>query len=118
MSHDYLMNTASLLFFICYIPEFYANYINKNANFYNVFEKVLMLSGTIFGLSYAIETKSNALLFNYIPLFCLDTTALLMRSYYAYRNRDRDVRVLLDKNILEYSIENPIQEINNYDNIL
>ena len=32
MSNDYLMNTASTLFFICFIPEFYANYVNKNAN--------------------------------------------------------------------------------------
>ena len=44
MSNEYLMNTASILFFICYIPEFYANYINKNANTYNVFEKVISKS--------------------------------------------------------------------------
>ena len=32
MAYDYLMNMATLTFFICYIPELYANYKNKNAN--------------------------------------------------------------------------------------
>jgi len=111
MSNDYLMNTASVLFFICYIPEYYANYVNKNANLYNVFEKIVMLSGSTFGLSYAITINSNALLFNYIPLICLDIIALCMRSYYAYKNRHLDVRVILNKNNLEHDIENPIHDI-------
>ena len=51
--NEYLMNTASVLFFLCYIPDFYANYKNKNANIYNVFEKLVMLGGTGFGLAYS-----------------------------------------------------------------
>jgi uncharacterized protein with PQ loop repeat len=113
MSDDYLMNTASIFFFICYLPEFYANYVNKNANVYNVFEKIVMLTGSTFGLSYAIKINSSALLFNYIPLICLDTIALCMRSYYAYKNRNRDVRVIKNENYLERDIENPIHDIEN-----
>jgi hypothetical protein len=30
MSTDYLMYIASVGFFICYIPDFFANVINKN----------------------------------------------------------------------------------------
>jgi hypothetical protein len=29
MNPDILMNTATALFFICYIPEFYANYVMR-----------------------------------------------------------------------------------------
>jgi len=94
MNPDALMNTATTLFFICYIPEFYANYINKNANIYNVVEKVILLFGTGFALGYAVETRNQALIVNYAPLFVIDVSALSMRAYYAYRNRARDVRAL------------------------
>ena len=36
MSHDYLINTATAMYIICYVPELYANYKNKNANIYNL----------------------------------------------------------------------------------
>lgn len=104
MPAEYLMNTATILFLICYLPEFYANYINKNANLYNIFEKVIMLTATSFGLGYAISIKNNTLLYNYAPLITLDTIALFMRSYYAYKNRNINVRVILQ----ETDIENPI----------
>jgi hypothetical protein len=93
MSTDYLMNTATALYFICYIPEFYANYVNKNANFYNVFEKVCMLLATGFGLGYSVSIHNTALIWNYGPLFGLDCIALGMRSYYAYKNIGKDVRM-------------------------
>jgi len=104
MPQEYLMNIASSLFFICYIPEFYANIRNKNANMYNVFEKVVMLAGTGFGLGYSLTTNSPALVFNYSILFGFDTVALAMRSYYAYKNKNRDVRMLSDADT-----HNPIQ---------
>jgi len=107
MSDDYLMNTASVLFFICYIPEFYANYINKNANFYNVFEKIIILSATTFALSYSIKINNQALIINYAPLFALDTIALYMRCYYAIKNRNRDVRVITN-NDFGCDVENPV----------
>ena len=58
MGYDYLMNTASALFFVCYIPELYANWKNKNANFYNMPEKVVMLVASGFAFSYAIAKGS------------------------------------------------------------
>ena len=107
MSDDYLMNIASFLFFICYIPEYYANYINKNANFYNVFEKIVMLSGTTFALSYSIKISNQSLVINYAPLFVLDIIALCMRCYYAHKNRFRDVRVI-ENNEFNFHTENPL----------
>jgi hypothetical protein len=103
------MNTASTLFFICYIPEFYANYINKNANFYNVFEKIIILTATTFALSYSIQTHNQALIINYGPIFVLDFIALHMRCYYAYKNRSRDVRVI--ESDFVHDIENPIHDM-------
>lgn len=88
MGHDYLMNTASTLFFICYIPELYANWKNKNANFYNMPEKALLLIASTFGLSYAIVNNDIALISNYGPLLALDIIAFIMRLYYAYKNKD------------------------------
>jgi hypothetical protein len=96
MPQEYLMNIASILFFICYIPEFYANYRNKNANIYNLFEKIFITCGTGFGLGYSLTTDSQALVINYSTLFTLDMIALCMRGYYAYKNYGRDVRVLLN----------------------
>ena len=117
MSYDYLMNAASILFFICYIPEFYANYVNKNANVYNIFDKVVMLAGTTLAFSYSVKINNQALIINYTPLFILDTIALFMRGYYAYKNRDRDVRILNNENILVNNVENPIHDINDIENI-
>jgi hypothetical protein len=108
MSSDYLMNTATVLYLVCYAPEFYANYINKNANLYNVFEKVVMLTATSFGLGYAVSIENQTLIANYGPLVALDSIALLMRSYYAYKNRHIDVRILDHE-----ETKNPIQENEN-----
>ena len=104
MSSDYLMNTATVLYLVCYIPEFYANYINKNANLYNVFEKVVMLTATSFGLGYAVTIENQTLISNYGPLVALDSIAFIMRAYYAYKNRHIDVRI-----IDQQEIKNPIQ---------
>jgi len=82
MKDDYLMNISSAIFFICYIPELYANYKNKNANVYNMPEKFLMLIGSGFALSFAVVNEDVALISNYGPLLALDIIALLMRLYY------------------------------------
>jgi hypothetical protein len=122
MPYDYFMNTATSLYFICYIPEFYANYINKNANGYNVLEKVVMLTATGFGLGYSIAIQNNTLIINYGPLFALDTIALFIRIYYAYRNRGRDVRALSISNMYkenqenQENQENPMHDIENQEN--
>lgn len=108
MSPEVLMNTATALYFVCYVPEFYANFMNKNANGYNILEKVVMLLATGFGLGYAISIENMALIINYGPLFGLDVIALIMRGYYAYSNRYRDVRVHQKENNELYDIENQI----------
>jgi uncharacterized protein with PQ loop repeat len=87
MHDEYLMYTASALFFLCYLPELYANYKNKNANFYNVPEKAVIFIGTLFALSYSIRTENNTLIIHYTPILFCDTISLTMRFYYAYENR-------------------------------
>lgn len=85
MRYEALMNVASVLFFLCYVPELYANYKNKNANIYNLPEKVVLLVATTFALSYAILNEDEALLINYAPIFVLDVLACGMRGYYVWR---------------------------------
>jgi uncharacterized protein with PQ loop repeat len=98
MAYDYLMNTATILFFICYIPELYANYKNKNANIYNLPEKIVVLSGSAFAFAYAYATDNPVLIINYAPLLTLDIIAFLMRAYYVYNNR---LIPAIDKPVLE-----------------
>ena len=86
MNHDYLMSLATIMFFICYIPELYANYKNKNSNIYNLPEKAITLTGTAFAFAYSLSTNDFVLLTNYAPLLALDIIALLMRGYYTYKN--------------------------------
>ena len=87
MGYDVLMNTASALFFICYIPELYANYKNKNANFYNMPEKAVLLLASGFAFAYALINNDISLIANYGPLLGLDIIAFLMRLYYVYKNK-------------------------------
>ena len=87
MDYEYLMNVASVLYIVCYFPELYANYKNKNANIWNIPEKVVILIATIFAFAYAFLNHNEALLINYGPILGLDFIALAMRMYYAWRNR-------------------------------
>ena len=91
MGYDFLMNTASGLFFICYVPELYANYKNKNANFYNMPEKVVLVLASGFAFAYAFVNNDNALIANYGPLLALDIIAFLMRLYYVYKNKTEPI---------------------------
>jgi len=79
-----VMYVASFLYLTCYIPELYANYVNKNANVYNIPEKVLILIATTCALSYGLLNQNIALIVNYGPMILLDITTLGMRIYYAY----------------------------------
>lgn len=96
MTQEYLMYTASILYTMCYIPDLASTYRNKNANIYNVPEKMFMLIGTSFALSYAVAIGNRTLIINYMPSIVLDTVALLLRSYYAYNNRNIDVSVKME----------------------
>ena len=89
MGYDYLMNTASALFFLCYLPELYANYKNKNANIYNLPEKLVLLAGTTFSLAYAILNEDQSLIINYAPIFAMDILACGMRGYYVWQTYRR-----------------------------
>ena len=81
------MNTASALYFVCYIPELYANYKNQNANMYNMPEKGVLVAATSFALAYSILIDDASLIANYAPLLGLDIIAFGMRLYYVYRGR-------------------------------
>jgi hypothetical protein len=107
------MNIASGLFFICYIPEFYANYKNKNANGLNVVEKIVMLAGTGCALGYSMTIHSSTLQINYSIIFGLDVIALLMRMYYAYKNRNIDVRIKQIEYMYDPSPEQIVVETHN-----
>lgn len=115
---DYLMNIASILFFICYVPEFYANIKNKNANIYNVPEKVAIFIASSFALSYAMQNNNNSLIINYAPILTLDGIALLMRLYYAYKNfyypeHLKNINNHVSSKIIIYKdIENPMHNLN------
>jgi uncharacterized protein with PQ loop repeat len=103
---EYLMNTASIIYFLCYIPEFYANWRNKNSNIYNVLEKGVMVIGTSFAFTYAMSIHNQALIINYAPILTLDIIGLFMRGFYAWQNRHRDVRVLESE-----SVESPMYDM-------
>lgn len=85
MPYDFLMNTASALYFICYIPELYANYKNQNVNMYNMPEKAVLVAATSFALAYSIVINDTSLISNYAPLLGLDIIAFLMRLHYVYK---------------------------------
>jgi uncharacterized protein with PQ loop repeat len=94
--YGYLMYTASVLYMVCYIPELYANYKNKNANGWNVPEKVVILVGSTFALSYSIMLEDRTLMINYGPIFALDFIAFVMRAYYACKNCERPTTGVTD----------------------
>jgi uncharacterized protein with PQ loop repeat len=87
------MNTASILFFICYIPELYANWKNKNANIYNIPEKVVIVVASGFAFAYSIINEDNALILNYGPILGLDIIAFAMRLYYVYKNNNNKIEI-------------------------
>ena len=104
MAYDFLMNTASALFFICYVPELYANWKNQNANFYNMPEKALILLASSFALAYAILNNDVSLMSNYGPILTLDIIAFLMRLYYVIKTKN-------EATLVASSDSTPIAEI-------
>ena len=92
MKCEYLMNIASGLYLICYIPELYANYKNKNANMYNMPEKIVILVGTAFAFAFSIVNEDESLMANYGPILLLDVVAMVMRGYYVYYYREPQIQ--------------------------
>jgi uncharacterized protein with PQ loop repeat len=87
--YDYLMNTASFIYIICYVPELYANWKNQNANIYNLPEKVLMVFGTSLAFSYSVLNQDRSLIINYTPILVFDILSFTMRGYYVWKNSTR-----------------------------
>lgn len=88
-SFDYLMNICTVCYLVCYVPDLYGNWKNKNANCWNIPEKVLIFIGTGFALAYSVLINDQALIVNFAPLFILDGASLGLRSYYACKNRQQ-----------------------------
>ena len=97
------MYTATGFYFVCYIPELYANYKNKNANCYNVPEKILLFIGSLLALSYAVQLGDISIITNYGLAVGIDIIALSMRIYYSYHN-NRQIILPVSTEIL--SLEN------------
>ena len=87
MAYDFLMNTASTLFIVCYFPELYANWKNRNANFYNMPEKCILVLASGFAFTYALINEDLSLISNYGPILALDIIALAMRFYFMEKNK-------------------------------
>lgn len=91
---------------ICYIPDMYATVYNANANWYNVPERVLITIGSSLALVYSIRKNNLPLIINYGPLLFLDATSLSIRTYYAYKNRYRNV-IVRENMVTEATIGQP-----------
>lgn len=94
MANEMIMYVATGFYFVCYLPELYANYKNKNANIYNIPEKILMLMGSILAFSYAIELNNTSIIVNYSLNVGIDTIALIMRLYYVLHNQNKITNVV------------------------
>ena len=93
MPNQYLMYIATGFYLFCYVPELYANYINKNANIYNLPEKILLLFGSIFAFSYSLQLGDISIITNYSLALFIDIIAIIMRSYYVILNRKQNLTI-------------------------
>jgi hypothetical protein len=86
MDDDYLMYTATALYFSCYFPIVYADMKNKNANLHNLPERILSLMAGLFAILYAVRIDSTPLKVNYIPHVIIESVVLGIKIIYVYRN--------------------------------
>jgi len=93
MANEYLMYAATCFYFICYVPELYANYKNKNANIYNLPEKILLLFGTVLAFTYAIQLGNISIITNYGLALGIDIIAIAMRGYYVIINYKKQITI-------------------------
>jgi len=91
---DGFMYAATVFYFLCYAPGVYSDFKNKNANIYNLPEKLLSLSATTFGLIYAVRIYNVPLMINYGPHLVMETTTLLYKIYYIYQNRSSGAPII------------------------
>jgi uncharacterized protein with PQ loop repeat len=83
------MYSASFLYLLCYIPAFYAEIKNKNANVYNLPERVFSLTGTSLALSYALTIDNMPLIVNYASHLILEMCVFLVKINYVYLNGNK-----------------------------
>lgn len=95
MNLEYLMYLSSIFYFIGYLPDIYANWINKNANIYNLPERILFLIGTCLAVTYSVKINDNTLIITYVPLLAVDMFTLVMRIYYWQINKNK-IAVITD----------------------
>lgn len=116
MNDDYFMYTATVLYFMCYAPGVYADFKNKNANIYNLPEKIISLCATTFGLIYSIRINNIPLIINYGPHVIMETTTLLFKIQYIYQNwsvgfTERNIAIINNTKDKSDDIINPIHEL-------
>ena len=107
MDNKYLMNIATILFCIFYIFDFYNNYTKQK---YNLYEKIILLSGNTFAFSYSIKINNISLIFNYGCLFGLDIILIIIIIYKKIIHNIEN-----QKNIIHH-IENQINPIHHIEN--
>lgn len=118
MGLDYLMYLASVFYFFGYIPDIYANWVNKNANIYNLPERILFLTGSCFAVSYSVIIHDNILIVSYVPLLAVEIFTLFMRIYYCQLNRNNNKNNNKNKNYSLQNISNHHLDINTDDAII
>jgi len=87
MQDEDLMFAASALYFVCYAPIVYADWKNKNANAYNLPERLISLAATTLAFVYSLRIQNISLLTNYGPHLVMETLTLLFKVYYVSKNR-------------------------------
>jgi uncharacterized protein with PQ loop repeat len=113
MNDDVFMYLATVLYFMCYAPGVYADFKNKNANIYNLPEKIISLCATTFGLIYSVRINNIPLIVNYGPHLIMETTTLLFKIQYIYQNRTEVLRNSLHTTVDEKTTDdiNPIHKL-------
>ena len=86
MVGNYLMYSATAIYLSVYIPTFYAEFKNRNANIYNLPERIFLIIGSLFGLSYSILNNNTELIVNYTPHLMLEIIILCIKIRFAHQN--------------------------------
>ena len=83
---NYLMYSATAIYLAVYIPTFYAEFKNRNANIYNLPERIFSIIACLFGLSYSIVNHNTELIVNYTPHLILELIILCVKIRFAHKN--------------------------------
>jgi uncharacterized protein with PQ loop repeat len=104
MNDESFMYAATVLYFICYAPSVYADYKNKNANIYNLPEKLVSLCATTLGLIYSIRIDNTPLIVNYGPHLVMEIITLLFKLQYIYQNWSNKDKIYISCNDNIYDV--------------